>query len=105
MTCNGANDDVALAKLFTKNENSEANRHLKYIMENGSMTKIDAFEKLGLHQTSQRFSDLIKKGAPIGKDWKVQADSTGAKHRIRLYIWLGFNAAQGDLFGGGYSNG
>lgn len=97
---NGANDDKALENFTTKNKNTSTNKLLEYLIKHLKITAIDAREKLGIMNPAQRISELIKKGAPIGKDFTYQADSTGAKHRVRLYIWLGLNAAQGDLFGG-----
>ena len=87
----------------TKSKATERTRIVDYLKKNHKFTTIDSREKLGVMNPAQRISELIKKGAPIGKDWTFQTDSTGARHRVRVYIWLGENSTQGDFFGGQFS--
>lgn len=82
-----------------KSKATERTRIVDYLKKNHKLTTID-FRELGIMNPSQRISELIKKGALIGKDWTYQTDSAGAWHRVRVYIWLGENAAQADFFGG-----
>ena len=83
----------------SKSTATERTRIVDYLKKNHKLTTIDSREKLGIMNPAQRISELIKKGAPIGKDYTMQTDSTGARHRVRVYIWLGELSAQGDFFG------
>ena len=87
-----------------KSKSTERTRIVEYLKNNHKLTTLDAREKLGIMNPAQRISELIKKGAQIGKDYTIQTDSTGARHRVRVYIWLGENAAQADFFGGQFSD-
>ena len=82
-----------------KSKATERTRIVEYLKNNHKLTTIDSRERLGIMNPAQRVSELIKKGAPIGKDYTMQTDSTGARHRVRVYIWLGELSAQGDFFG------
>ena len=82
-----------------KSKATERTRILDFIRCNPRLDTIYSREKLGIMNPAQRISELIKKGAPIGKDYTMQTDSTGARHRVRVYIWLGELSAQGDFFG------
>ena len=86
-----------------KSKATERTRIVDGLKKNQKLTTIDSREKLGIMNPAQRISELIKKGAPIGKDYTMQADSTGARHRVRVYIWLGDNSDQGDFFGGQFN--
>ena len=83
----------------SKSTATERTRIVDYLKNNRRLTTLDTREKLGIMNPAQRISELIKKGAPIRKDYTMQTDSTGARHRVRVYIWLGDNSAQGDFFG------
>ena len=82
-----------------KSKATERTRIVNHLRKYYKLTTIDSREWLGIMNPAQRISELIKKGAPIGKDYTMQTDSTGARHRVRVYIWLGEHSAQGDFFG------
>ena len=87
----------------SKSKATERTRIVDHLRKYHKLTTIDSREKLGIMNPAQRVSELIKKGAPIGKDYTMQTDSTGARHRVRVYIWMGDNSAQGDFFGGQFN--
>lgn len=100
---NGASCTTTQANSTTKNKETARIRIVEYLAANLRLTTIDSRESLGIMNPAQRISELRKKGAPIDRDWTWQADQTGALHRVRVYIWRGENAAQGELFGGAVS--
>ena len=87
----------------SKSKATERTRIVDHLRKYHKLTTIDSREWLGIMNPTQRISELIKKGAPIGKDYTMQTDSTGARHRVRVYIWMGDNSAQGDFFGGQFN--
>ena len=82
-----------------KSKATERTRIVDYLRRYYKLTTIDSRERLGIMNPAQRVSELIKKSAPIRKDYTMQTDSTGTRRRVRVYIWLGEHSAQGDFFG------
>lgn len=62
-----------LRKLSSGTQN---HRVLKYIMEHGSITTYEAFEKLRITRLPARISDIKAIGCPIYKETIVKKDGT-----------------------------
>ena len=59
---------------------------LKYIQENGSITSMEAFEKLGITRLSGRIFDLRSMGYKIVKDMVEGTTRTGNPCRYAKYF-------------------
>lgn len=46
---------------------TQHDRIIEYMVENGSITSMEAFSKLGITKLSTRISELIRRGVPIEK--------------------------------------
>ena len=79
---------------------SQSARIVEYLQAQGSLTTLEARQRLGVMNPAQRISELRNRlGLPIETGRTYQADETGAMHRVACYIWRGGQAKQMDLWG------
>lgn len=60
-------------------------RLLDYLDEHGSVTQIEALNKLGIMRLASRVSDLRKKGYQIDSRMDVVTNRYGEKCRVKRY--------------------
>lgn len=66
---------------------AQEQRVKEYMIEYGSITIIDAWQKLGVFSLSSRISQLKKSGFPISKGWYTLTNRFGEPIKIRRYFY------------------
>lgn len=98
---NGANeskDVTAVSTVYRESSTSQCLRIIEHLKQYSTLSTIDAREKLGIMHPAMRICELRRAGAPIHTSTLWQADTTGASHKVAVYIWRG-NQVERDLFG------
>ena len=62
-------------------------RVFDYIVENGSITSLEAIEHFGETRISARIFELKKKGVPIETKWLSVTNRYGEKRRVKKYFF------------------
>ncbi len=71
------------------NNNREAQRKLiLYVLSHGSLTTLEAREKLGIMHPGGRISELRKRGHNIITHWTTETDASGQAHRVARYVLM-----------------
>lgn len=71
---------------MSANSNPTQNQRILYYLDaHGSITQIDALNKLGIMRLASRISDLKKNGCPIVSDMVEVQNRYGEKCRIKRY--------------------
>ena len=96
----GANETLLPAHPIEESAASQAARIVEYLQAQGTLTTLEARQRLGVMNPAQRISELRNRlGLPIETGRTYQADETGAIHLVACYIWRGGQAKQMDLWG------
>lgn len=69
-------------------KDNQQKRILKYIGSRGSITRIQAYNELGITELPKRVSELKQKGVPIGDEWVEVQNRYGEKTRVKAYFIL-----------------
>lgn len=64
---------------------SQANKILEYMKKHGSITSLEAFQKIGCTRLSGRIFDLKRRGYNIVKDMQDVPTRTGETTRVAVY--------------------
>lgn len=71
---------------MSANSNPTQNQRILYYLDaHGSITQIEALNKLGIMRLASRISDLKKNGCPIVSDTVEVQNRYGEKCRIKRY--------------------
>lgn len=65
-------------------------RIMNYLQDHGTITPMEAFEKLYITKLSTRIGEMIQNGAPIGKAMQVEKKPDGTKVRYMKYFLAEF---------------
>ena len=93
----GANSRTTSEQFTKERALSQCARILEHLKHYGRLTTLDA-RGMGIMHPGMRVCELRKRGVKIETAWAYQADETGSVHRLGVYIWLGRDAGQSDLF-------
>lgn len=65
---------------------SQQKRVIKFIDSHGSITRLQAYNKLGITELPKRVSELRRLGFPIGDTWVEVLNRYGEKTRVKSYF-------------------
>jgi hypothetical protein len=65
--------------------NSQNERLLRYLKDNGSVTQLTAFSELGIFRLASRINDLKKKGYRIAGEMVKVSNRFGEEIRVKKY--------------------
>lgn len=68
-----------------KKENQQK-RILKFMDNRGSITRIQAYDHLGITELPKRISELRHAGEPIGDEWVEVQNRYGERTRVKAYF-------------------
>ena len=68
-----------------KAKDSQQRRILKYLRSHKFITRMDAYEKLGITELPKRISEMRRLGYPITDEWLIVENRYGEKTRVKAY--------------------
>ena len=68
-----------------KKTNSQQKRILKYLSNHNSITRLEAWEALGISELPKRISELRQIGYPIDDEWREVVNRYGERTRVKAY--------------------
>ena len=74
---------------MNERKRTQADRVIRYMMEFGSISQLEAFNELGVFRLASRISDLKKRGYPIASKTETVKNRYGEKCYIKRYSLQG----------------
>lgn len=74
---------------MNERKRTQADRVIRYMMEFGSISQLEAFNELGVMRLASRISDLKKRGYPIESTMETVENRYGEKCYIKRYSLQG----------------
>ena len=68
-----------------KQKKTQNERVLDFIDTHGSITRMQAFEALGITELPKRISEMRQAGIPIADEWVEVKNRYGEKTRVKAY--------------------
>lgn len=65
---------------------NQQKRVIKFIDKHGSITRLQAYDRLGITELPKRISELRQRGFPIGDDWLEVVNRYNEKTRVKVYF-------------------
>ena len=65
---------------------NQQKRVVKFIDDHGSITRFQAYDRLGITELPKRISELRQRGLPIADDWLEVVNRYGDKTRVKVYF-------------------
>lgn len=67
-------------------KDNQSKRVWEYISSGKPITRLEAYEKLGIFELPKRISELRQAGYPIGDTWLKVTNRYGEKTRVKAYF-------------------
>ena len=72
-------------RITMKAKDGQQKRILKYLSNHKFITRLDAYDNLGITELPKRISELRRLGYPIEDEWMEVLDRYGEKKRVKAY--------------------
>ena len=67
-------------------KDNQRKRVLDFMNNHGSITRLQAYDSLGITELPKRISEMKKAGIPIGDEWVEVVNRYGEKTRVKAYF-------------------